>query len=99
MYAVAEEASKQKLGQSKARLDQVDDELHETFKHMEENVTAEQRDIKELENGLEMWKLGFDLVIATNPDVIDQYEQHGVEVRIIYSSHHHWDHLIFLFTR
>ena len=48
---------------------------------MEENGTAEQRDVEELENELETQRSGLDLVIATNPGVIDQYEWRRMEVR------------------
>ena len=64
---------------------------------MEENGTAEQRDVEELENELETQKSRLDLVIATNPGVIDQYERRRAEVRIGCGLRCHRNCLTFLF--
>ncbi|KAI0318372.1 hypothetical protein OF83DRAFT_1082945 [Amylostereum chailletii] len=79
-YDKAKADCKKRLDQSKVKLDEVDDDLRETFKEMEANGTAEERDVKELQNELETQRSKLELVIATNPDVIDQYERRKAEI-------------------
>ncbi|KAI0058575.1 P-loop containing nucleoside triphosphate hydrolase protein [Artomyces pyxidatus] len=72
--------SKEKLELSKEKLDSVDDDVRDEFQKMEENGTAHQRDSEQLRDELETLQQKLELVLATNPGVIEQYERRKNEI-------------------
>ncbi|KAI0044470.1 P-loop containing nucleoside triphosphate hydrolase protein [Auriscalpium vulgare] len=75
--------SKTKLDISKEKLEECDDELREQFRAMEENGTAHERDSAQLRDELETLQQKLELVLQTNPGVIEQYERRKAEIEAL----------------
>ncbi|KAI0287939.1 hypothetical protein B0F90DRAFT_1827934 [Multifurca ochricompacta] len=80
VYVRAKERSKELLDISKAKLDEVDDELQRTFQAMEESGTAHERSADQLKDELETLREKLEL-LATDPGVIEQYERRKEEIK------------------
>ncbi len=104
VYIEAKERSKELLDISKAKLDDVDDELRRTFQAMEEvrnwifcnqkarvlngvgygqSGKAHERSADQLRDELETLRQKLELVLGTDPGVIEQYERRKEEVRSV----------------
>lgn len=80
VYIEAKERSKELLDISKAKLDDVDDELRRTFQAMEESGKAHERSADQLRDELETLRQKLELVLGTDPGVIEQYERRKDEI-------------------
>jgi len=80
-YIEAKERSKELLDISKAKLDDVDDELRRTFQAMEESGKAHERSADQLRDELETLQQKLELVLGTDPGVIEQYERRKEEIK------------------
>ncbi|KAI9434892.1 P-loop containing nucleoside triphosphate hydrolase protein [Lactarius indigo] len=80
-YVREKERCKELLDVSKAKLDEVDDELRDTFKAMEESGKAHDRTADQLKDELETLRQKLELVLAADPNVIDQYERRKEEIK------------------
>ncbi|KAI0302917.1 hypothetical protein B0F90DRAFT_183826 [Multifurca ochricompacta] len=74
-------APRKLLDISKAKLDEVDDELRRTFQAMEESGTAHERSADQLKDELETLREKLELLLATDPGVIEQYERRKEEIK------------------
>ncbi|KAI9462755.1 P-loop containing nucleoside triphosphate hydrolase protein [Russula earlei] len=81
VYIELKERSKELLDISKAKLDDVDDELRKTFQAMEESGKAHERSAEQLRDELETLRQKLELVLGTEPSVIEQYERRKEEIR------------------
>ncbi|KAH9983439.1 hypothetical protein BJV74DRAFT_797421 [Russula compacta] len=81
VYIEAKERSKELLDISKAKLDEVDDDLRRTFQAMEESGQAHERSADQLRDELETLRQKLELVLATEPGVIEQYERRKEEIK------------------
>jgi len=81
VYIEAKERSKELLDISKAKLDDVDDELRRTFQVMEESGKARERSADQLRDELETLRQKLELVLGTDPGVIEQYERRKEEIK------------------
>ncbi|KAI9442797.1 P-loop containing nucleoside triphosphate hydrolase protein [Lactarius psammicola] len=79
-YVKEKERCKELLDISKAKLDEVDDELRHTFQEMEESGRVHERTADQLKDELETLQQKLELVLAANPSVIDQYERRKEEI-------------------
>ncbi|KAH9016086.1 P-loop containing nucleoside triphosphate hydrolase protein [Lactarius hengduanensis] len=82
-YVREKERCKELLDVSKAKLDEVDDELRDTFKAMEESGKAHERTADQLKDELETLRQKLELVLAADPGVIDQYERRKEEIKTL----------------
>ncbi|KAI0298433.1 hypothetical protein B0F90DRAFT_1918343 [Multifurca ochricompacta] len=83
VYVRAKERSKELLDISKAKLDEVDDKLRRTFQAMEESGTAHERSADQLKDELETLREKLELLLATDPGVIEQYERRKEEIKYL----------------
>ncbi|KAI0290728.1 P-loop containing nucleoside triphosphate hydrolase protein [Russula brevipes] len=83
VYIQAKERSKELLDISKAKLDDVDDELRRTFQAMEESGKAHERSADQLRDELETLRQKLELILATDPGVIEQYERRKQEIKAL----------------
>ncbi|KAH8989237.1 P-loop containing nucleoside triphosphate hydrolase protein [Lactarius akahatsu] len=83
VYVREKERCKELLDVSKAKLDEVDDELRNTFKAMEESGKAHERTADQLKDELETLRQKLELVLAADPGVIDQYERRKEEIKTL----------------
>lgn len=72
---------KELLDISKAKLDEVDEELRNTFKGMEESGTAHERTADQLKDELGTLRERLQMLLNTDPGVIEQYERRKEEIR------------------
>ncbi|KAI0030174.1 P-loop containing nucleoside triphosphate hydrolase protein [Vararia minispora EC-137] len=82
-YVALKEDTKRKLDASKAKLDEVDDDVRDAFREMERSGTVQNRDVEELQNELEVQRQKLDLCFQTNPGVIEQYERRKAEIEAL----------------
>ncbi|KAN0134136.1 hypothetical protein V8E53_004519 [Lactarius tabidus] len=81
VYVREKERCKELLDISKAKLDEVDEELRNTFKGMEESGTAHERTTDQLKDELGTLRERLQMLLNTDPGVIEQYERRKEEIR------------------
>ncbi|KAF8266426.1 P-loop containing nucleoside triphosphate hydrolase protein [Lactarius quietus] len=81
VYVKEKERCKELLDISKTKLDEVDEELRNTFKAMEESGTAHERTADQLKDELGTLQERLKMLLTTDEGVIEQYERRKEEIR------------------
>lgn len=79
-YEKAKEEGKTTLAESKEAIAAAEPELREKFTVMEESGEAMQRTSEQILAELETLRTQLDLILGTNPGVVDQYERRKAEI-------------------
>ncbi|KAI5121182.1 hypothetical protein M0805_005983 [Coniferiporia weirii] len=74
-FTKMKDITKEKLRISRAKLEEIDDELRTTFMAMEESGSINSRDCEDIQQELENLRAQLSLNLATNAGVIEQYEK------------------------
>ncbi|THH15953.1 hypothetical protein EW146_g4614 [Bondarzewia mesenterica] len=80
---LAKTESHSKLAVSKTKLAEVDEDIREEFRLMEESGEAHEKTVDEVKDELESLQQKLNLVLQTNPGVVDQYERRKAEIEAL----------------
>ncbi|TFY82531.1 hypothetical protein EWM64_g1483 [Hericium alpestre] len=83
VYVAAKDESAEKLKIGKDKLDSVEPDLRTQFQKMEEDGSAHTRDADEIRNELATQNQRLELVLQTNPGVVEQYERRKAEIETL----------------